>query len=160
METCYNAHGIRFNHPADWEIDSTDDGPRTIVSATDPTGAAFLFVTLDADRHAPDELVDEVLRTLREEYPTLDAYPVLETLGGVPAVGQDFEFFYLDLISSGFVRAFRTARRSILVYGQWSDPDDGSDYAALFDAIRHSLSESDAPPRSPGRRGPGSSARS
>jgi hypothetical protein len=144
MNETYEAHGIRFDHPADWDVDVTDDGPRTIVSVSEPTGAAFLFVTLDEDRHKPAELVDEVLGTMRDEYKELDAYPVMEMIGGHQALGQDFEFFCLDLVNAGFVRAFRTPRRSVLVFGQWSDRADGSDYAETFRAIRRSLAESEA----------------
>jgi hypothetical protein len=144
MNETYDDHGIRFEYPDDWEADVARDGPRTIVSVSEPGGAAFLFVTLDADRHKPAELADEVLATMREEYKDLDAYPVFETIAGHQAVGQDFEFFCLDLVNTGFVRAFRTPRRSVLLFGQWSDRADGTGYADAFRAIRRSLAETDA----------------
>ncbi len=139
----YDDRGIRFEYPEDWEVDVTDDGPRTTVALQSPGGLAFAFVTVDDNAPAPSEMVDEALAALKDEYPTLEASPALETIDGHPAVGHDVEFVSLDLPNSCLIRSFRTPRRTVFVLGQWSDleSDEGEE---AFRAIRRSLEETDA----------------
>ncbi len=139
----YDDRGIRFEHPEDWEVDVTDDGPRTTVALQSPGGLAFAFVTVDDDLPAPSEMVDEALAALREEYPTLEALPALETIDGHPAVGHDVEFVSLDLPNSCLIRSFRTPRRTVFLMAQWSDIESDEAEDALR-AIRRSLEETDS----------------
>jgi hypothetical protein len=139
----YDAHGIRFEYPWNWEVEVSDDGPaRTTVSVQAPGGLAFALVTVDEDRPAPSSLADEALAAMREEYPALDAEPVSETIGGHNAIGHDIEFISLDMLNSCSIRCYRTPRRTILVFGQWSDL--AGDQEAVLRAVRHSLEETDA----------------
>ncbi len=148
MTQLLDDHGIRLEYPDDWVTDVTRDGPRTILTLSEPGGAAFLLITLDTERTKPATLADEALAVMREEYPNLDAYPVLETIARHQAVGHDFEFFYLDLVNTGTIRAFRTPTRSILLFAQWSAPVEGDDLTETFRSIRQSLNETDdAQPR-------------
>jgi hypothetical protein len=76
-----------------------------------------------ADEECPDPaaLADEALAAMREEYADLDAVPVLETLGEHVATGHDVDFFSLDIANGARIRCFRTPRRTVLIFGQWSD---------------------------------------
>ncbi len=139
----YDQHGIRFEYPDDWELDVTDDGPRTTVAMQAPGSPAFALVTVDDDRPAPAVLADEALAALREEYPTLDAVPALETIDGHRAVGHDVEFISLDLSNACAIRCFRTPRRTVFVIGQWSEVE-GDDIEDALQAIRRSMAETDA----------------
>ena len=139
----YDDHGIRFEYPVDWELEVTDDGPRTTVAVQSPGGLAFALVTLDETRPAPAELADEALAAMRDEYPQLDAAPALETIDGHRAVGHDLEFISLDLVNSCAIRCYRTPRRTVLVFGQWSDLE-GDEPEALLRAVRGSLEETDS----------------
>jgi hypothetical protein len=144
MSTAYfEDHGIRFEYPDDWELEVTDDGPRTTVEVASPGGLAFALVTVDDDRPAASELADEALSALREEYPTLDAFPAMETIGGHKAVGHDVEFISLDLTNSCAIRSFRTPRRTVFVLAQWSDLEEDDAESALL-AVRRSIEETDA----------------
>ena len=145
----YDDHGIRFEYPPAWELDVADDGPRTTVTVQAPGGLAFAMVTLDESRPAPADLADEALEAMREEYPGLDAAPALEVIDGHRAVGHDLEFFSLDLLIACAIRGFRTARRTVLFFGQWSEPVGGDDEksadpADILRAVRASLEETDA----------------
>ena len=139
----YDDNGIRFRYPEDWELEVTDDGPRTTVAVQSPGGLAFALVTLDEDRPAPAELADEALAAMRDEYPQLDASPALETIDGHRAVGHDLEFISLDLVNSCAIRCYRTPRRTVLVFSQWSDRE-GDDAEPLLRAVRGSLEETDS----------------
>ncbi len=140
--TTYDDHGIRFQYPEDWEVEEADDGPATTVSLHAPDGLAFALVTVDESRPAPAEVADEALGAMREEYPTLDAAPALETIAGHRAVGHDVEFISLDLTNACAIRCFRTGRRTVLVFAQWSDVED-EEVAATLAAVRLSLQEAD-----------------
>jgi hypothetical protein len=145
MLESFDDHGIRFHHPPDWEIDVSDDGPRTMISAQSAGGPAFALVTLDEDRPAPAEMADEALEAMKEEYPHLEALPAIEEIGGHKAVGYDVEFFSLDILNGCAIRAYRTPRRTILVFAQWAEIDDGEDDGpeSALKALRGSLEETD-----------------
>jgi len=138
----YEGHGIRFGYPDDWEVEVTDDGPVSTVAIQSPGGLAFALVTVDESCPAPAEMADQALEAMREEYPTLDAVPALETIAGHNAPGHDVEFISLDMTNSCAIRCFRTPRRTVLVFGQWSDLD-AEENAAHFDGVKRSLQETD-----------------
>jgi hypothetical protein len=142
MTGTFDDHGIRFQYPEDWELEQTDEGSVTTVAIHSPGGLAFALVTVDGDRPAPAELVDQALEAMREEYPGLDAAPALETINGHRAVGHDVEFISLDMTNTCAIRCFRTDRRTVLLFGQWSDLE-GEDAGAVLAAVRHSLQETD-----------------
>ncbi len=146
MTVNFDDHGIRFRYPSVWEIDVSDDGPRTTISAQSADGPAFALVTLDEDRPAPAKVADEALGAMREEYPNLEALPAIEEVGGHKAVGYDVEFFSLDILNGCAIRAYRTPRRTILVFAQWAEIDDGEEdgLESSLKAIRASLEETDA----------------
>jgi hypothetical protein len=142
MTEIYDDHGIRFEYPGDWEIEVTDDGPLTTVAVQAPSGLAFALVTVDDDRPAPAEVADQALEALREEYPVLDAAPALESINGHRAVGHDVEFISLDMTNSCTIRCFRTPRRTVLLFGQWSDLV-GEECELTLGAVRRSFEETD-----------------
>ncbi len=139
----FDDHGIRFEYPFDWELDVTDDGPRTTVSVQAPSGLAFALVTIDEQGTDPEELVAEALDALREEYPTLMADPAEETIDGHPSVGHDVEFVSLDLSVACSLRGFRTPRRTLFILTQWSDLESLESDDALR-MLRRSIEETDS----------------
>jgi hypothetical protein len=139
----YDDRGIRFQYPEDWEVEVTDEGSVTTVALHAPDGLAFALVTVDDSRPAPAMVADQALEAMREEYPGLDASPALETISGHRAVGHDVEFISLDMTNACAIRCFRTDRRTVLVFGQWSDLED-EDASAVFADVRRSLEETDA----------------
>lgn len=139
----FDDFGIRFRYPADWELEVTDEGTLTTVSIQSPGGLAFALVTVDDSRPDPAEVADQALLAMREEYPTLDAVPALETINGHHAVGHDVEFISLDMTNACAIRCFRTPRRTVLFFGQWSDLET-EDSADILRDVRNSLEETDA----------------
>ena len=143
-DAIYDDRGIRFEYPADWERDETEDGTRTTVSVQAPSGLAFAIVTIDEGEDAdPAALVAEARAALQEEYPTLTADPAEETIDGQNATGYDVEFVSLDLSVACTLRGFRTPRRTIFLMTQWSDLESLDADDALR-ALRGSVEETDA----------------
>jgi hypothetical protein len=142
MIQIYDDRGIRFEYPSDWELEVTDDGPLTTVAVQAPEGLAFALVTVDDSCPEPDDMADQALGALREEYPVLDAAPALETINGHDAIGHDVEFISLDMTNSCTIRCFRTPRRTVLLFGQWSELGDVQSEGTLV-AVRRSFEETD-----------------
>jgi hypothetical protein len=117
----YEDHGIRFEYPSDWAVEVTEEGRETTIDAQHPEGLGFAVVRADESRPDPASLADEALQAMREEYPDLEAVSVIETLGDHCATGHDVEFFSLDIANAAKIRCFRTPRRTVFVFGQWSD---------------------------------------
>jgi hypothetical protein len=117
----YEDHGVRFEYPSDWTVEATDEDDVTTVDLQHPEGVAFVLVRTDESQPDPEYVSDVALEAMREEYPDLDDSPVMETLGDHVVTGHDVEFFALDVPNAAAIRSFRTARRTVLVFGQWSD---------------------------------------
>ncbi len=143
MVRIFDDFGIRFEYPNDWELDVDDDGTRQVISLQSPEGPAFLMVTLDGECPPPAEVADEALAAMQAEYPELDARPVLEVIDGQRAVGHDLDFFSLDMTNGCSIRCFRTPRRTVLVFAQWSQVDD-DETAEQMRALARASEETDA----------------
>jgi hypothetical protein len=133
MAQVYENHGVRFEYPEDWELEETDHGEVATVAVSVPDGLGFAVITTDVTCPDPESASQEALEALREEYPGLDSKPVMEAINGQATTGHDIEFFALDMANSASIRCFRTPRRTVLVFGQWSDV--GPERTA--DQIRH-----------------------
>lgn len=141
MSAIFDDHGIRFEYPEGWELDVSEEGAVATISLQSPSGLAFILVQSDEDRPAPAEVADEALEALRGEYTQLDAAPALETIAGQRAVGHDVEFISLDMTNACAIRAFRTPRRTVLVFGQWSDMEE--DAETHIRRVRRSFEETE-----------------
>lgn len=139
----FNDFGVRFRYPAGWEAEVSEDCPRATVALQSSSGPAFVLVTLDDEGPPPAELADEALAAMREEYPTLEDVPALETIDGHPAIGHDLEFISLDVPNTCAIRCFRTPRRTVLIFAQWSDIE-GEDPELQIRSLIRSLEETDA----------------
>jgi hypothetical protein len=140
MFEVFESHGVHFEYPAAWPIEVSEDGEAITVEVQDPSGLAFALVRTDPSRPDPARVADEVLEAMREEYPDLDADPALEHIEGYRATGHDVEFFALDVTNAATIRCFRTPRRTVLIFGQWSDLAD-EDLAELVRAVFQSVEE-------------------
>jgi hypothetical protein len=115
------------------------------VAVQDPGGLGFALITTDVSCPDPAVVADAALEAMREEYPDLDAAPAMETINDYHATGHDVEFFALDMTNAATIRCYRTPRRTVLAFGQWSDLGE----AEIPDMIRgvfRTLEEKDESP--------------
>ena len=143
MTDIFDDFGVRFEHPDDWEVEIDSDGTKTTVALHAPDGVAFALVALDESRPEPTEVAGLALDAMQEEYPGLDSSPALESIDGHRAVGHDVEFMTLDATNACSIRCFRTPRRTVLVFGQWSDLE-GQGPGDQIRALRGSIEETDS----------------
>jgi hypothetical protein len=136
----FEDYGVRFEYPSDWTVEATEEDDVTTIDLQHPEGVAFILVRTDESCTDPEETADSALEAMREEYPQLDASPVMETLGKHIVVGHDVEFFSLDVSNAATIRCFGTPRRTVLVFGQWSDLV-GEEAAEVVRSVFRSLEE-------------------
>ncbi len=117
----FEDHGVHFEYPSDWALEVSEDGSVTTVEVQAPSGLAFAWIRTDESCPDPADVADEVLEAMRTEYPDLDAAEAPEPLYDHVVTGYDVEFFSLDVTNGATIRCFRTPRRTVLVFGQWSD---------------------------------------
>lgn len=133
----YNNHGIRFDYPSRWTVSEEAEGETLSVTvASDET--CFWTIWLMPGGPEPEELIESAVRAFEEEYDDLDQYRAEGELCEFPSLYCDLEFVSLELINSAFLRAFRTARYSILILSQGTDHELDYSREAL-DAITDSL---------------------
>jgi hypothetical protein len=114
---------VRFQYPAGWAFDTdADDGAAWAVSASSPD-TAFVLVSLHPDAAGPGALAEETLAALRVEYTELDADPVVEGIGGQPAVGYDVDFLTVDTPTVCLIRSLSTPDGPLLLMAQVSEYD-------------------------------------
>lgn len=107
MTATYDKIGLHFMYPENWELaeDDLNSMPRT-VSVQAPTGA-FWSVDIHPFSVDLDQVLDQIVATMRAEYHDLEADRVEEEIAGAPAVGFDLTFYCLDFLVTCQVRAFR-----------------------------------------------------
>ncbi len=151
MSQIYDADGLRFSYPDDWEAtaepdpDGQDDSPGATVTA--PSGA-FWTVTTYPPLTDVWGLAQGAVEALQEVYQDLEIHEApREQIGPFFAVGYDLNFFCLDLTSSAQIRCIPTHRTTFAVFWQAEDRDLG-DCQPAFQEMMHSLlsAESELPP--------------
>jgi hypothetical protein len=122
MSNAYHNAIIQFLYPENWELNESHNRDGLTVSLQSPY-SMFLFLSYYNRPLAPDELADESLQTMAEEYPELDADPVAEMIADQPAVGHDVSFFSLDLTNTCWIRALSSGEHTLLIFAQTNDLD-------------------------------------
>ena len=126
----FDASGIHFKYPENWQLEREDNEEGWTVSVQSPE-TAFLMLSLREDMPSTDQLADTALEALREEYPDLEADDCVDSLAGQPAVGHDIRFFSLDLTNTCWTRSFYSSRGTVLVMCQFNDLESEKNEAVL-----------------------------
>jgi hypothetical protein len=127
MIQSFERDGVRFQYPENWTVEAAEGEPGEggwTVSVQSPQ-TAFLLVSLRPDADDPAQLADQTLEAMRAEYKELDTENVVETLGGVVAVGHDIDFLTVDTAIVCRTRCLETPAGPLLVMAQTSEYDRG-----------------------------------
>jgi hypothetical protein len=118
----YQNAALEFLYPESWQLDEsrTEDG--LTISLQSPY-SMFVFVNCYENPLEVQDVADQALETMLQEYAELDSEPVQEKIGELPAVGYDVNFFSLDLTNTCWIRAFSAGQRTVLIFAQTSDLD-------------------------------------
>ena len=107
-------------YPDGWEVVETATEDGLTVNLQSP-GSVFLFLTLCDNESQPEDVADQALDAMREDYPDLDSCPISEMIADQPTIGHDVNFFSLDLTNTCWIRAFSSSRRTVLIFAQTND---------------------------------------
>ena len=120
MTKHYDADGVSFDYPDDWQLDREEsaDGWTVMLQSRE---TAFLTLTCDRSGATTDEIAEAALDALKSEYPTLEIQPKVDTLAGQMAVGHDIQFFSLDLTNTCWMRSIYSAEGVVLLLCQCND---------------------------------------
>ncbi len=129
----YNAHGIRFEYPENWTFEekSTDESDTVMLLAP---GGAFWMLSAFSAVHPPFEVMDDVARSLANEYDSLERFDARQEFEGVPTNGYDFDFIYLDLVNTAKTRGFTYDKKTYILFYQAEDRDFRA-LEPVFDAM-------------------------
>ena len=116
----FQADGIRFQYPDNWQLTREDAQTGWTVSVQSPA-TAFFILTFAEEMPEVGAVAETVLEALRADYPDLEAEPALESLAGQPAMGHDITFFSLDLTNTCHSRCFYSDAGTILLIWQAND---------------------------------------
>jgi hypothetical protein len=122
MSNSYHNAAVEFLYPDDWRLDEvrTEDG--LTVSLQSPY-SMFVFVNSYEAPVDPQQVADQALETMQEEYTDMDFEAVRDTIADAPAVGHDVNFFSLDLTNTCWIRAFSAGKHTVLIFAQTNDLD-------------------------------------
>jgi len=129
--------GFVFRYPDDWTLEREECETGWTILLQSP-GTAFMTITCDADMPTVEEMAEAAVVALREDYPQLEAEPVIESLAGQMAIGHDIQFFSLDMINTCWTRSFYSNLGTMLVLCQATDKEL-EDYKPQLRAICASL---------------------
>jgi hypothetical protein len=134
----YDKLGIRFAYPENWSIaDEQLEAPPQGVSVQSPNGG-YWDLRIFVSRRELDEVSDQALDAMRQEYADLESEAVTEELFDVPAVGYNLDFFCLDLLVTSRIRSFHVGDRTLLLICQ-AENREFERQRLVFDAITKSL---------------------
>jgi hypothetical protein len=122
MSNSYHNAAIQFLYPDGWKLDETRTRDGLTISLQSPY-SMFVFVNCYESPVGAQEVADQALETMEEEYLELDSDPLCETIADVAAVGYDVNFFSLDLTNTCWIRALSSGKHTVLIFAQTSDLD-------------------------------------
>ncbi len=137
MESTYQAHGVRFRYPREWEVSEQQEGDQISITVSSPH-TAFWTVTLFPGCPEPEDIVAAALDAFHEEYDELDDYPSRVRVCRRRTVARDIDFVCLELLNSAGIRAFRAGRFTVLVLFQLTE-SEREETAPVLDRITRSL---------------------
>ena len=112
--------GVRFKYPSNWGLERDDSDSGWAVTIQSPETAFFLLSFRD-DGSDPAELIETALKTLREDYPDLEAEDCVDSLAGQPALGHNIQFYSLDLTNTCWTRSLYCSGGTLLLLCQFND---------------------------------------
>ncbi len=123
MTAVYDKLGLRFFYAEGWKIteDEMSTEPR-IVSLESPGGSTWELMLYSNERDL-DDLANEAVEVLREEYDELEVSRYSTMIGDVDVTGHEIYFYHLDLVVHTRVLAAHFAGQTALLLWQAEDRD-------------------------------------
>jgi len=121
MSAQFAEAGLRFQYPENWTLDREGGRPGCRSVTVSSPSTAFWTLSIHPRASDPAELIEAAALAMREEYKGLESEETEEEIAGYELVGQNLSFYYLDLISTAWIRCVRTDRATYLIFCQAED---------------------------------------
>lgn len=134
----YDRSGIQFMYPDNWKVvDEQLDGFPRSVTVQSPSGA---FWSLDIHPFSvrSEDLINEMVQAIADEYDDVESEPVEETVEEYDATGADLYWSCLDFVIKARLRSFKNGHATYVTLYQAEDRDF-DEFEAVFRAMTHSL---------------------
>ncbi len=138
MVGTFERRGVRFQYPDNWKLSDDASAADALTITLQSPGSAFWVLQVFNIDDGPEQLVAEVLESMRREYEGLEATPIKETIQDVDAIGYNMQFYCLDLLIDSHVRSFVFDHRTYLMLYQAEDREF-AEVAPVFLAMATSL---------------------
>lgn len=137
MAAKYNRFGITFAYPENWKIEEDAEAMPQSVSAHAPDGG-FWSAHIHPFSVRPDDLLEQVLKTMCDEYDGVEFYEIGEQIldSEVPGYGLDFCCF--DFVVTARLVAFQHGHATYLLMYQ-AESRDFDQLEPVFRAMTFSL---------------------
>lgn len=138
MFATYDRSGVSLAYPENWRLEEdSDEDARLNLTISSPE-TAFWSLIVYSEALDLDNVLDQTLAALREEYPEMEVADADQQVAGQTLRGKDASFFYLDLTSTIRLRACHRGASTYLILCQ-SEDREMKVAGAVFDAITQSL---------------------
>lgn len=118
----FSDRGISFEHDRGFSV-NCEEKPRERIVTVSSKASGFWSLMVFLDRPDPEEVLETVLDSFRDEFKDLDIYDAQEEICGQPALARDLGFFCYDLTNTAEIRVFQTDRLTALILCQATDDD-------------------------------------
>lgn len=138
MTAVFEQHGLRIQYPENWELQQHQAGGQAVeIQIVAPSGAFWSLLAFDRSADA-EKLMQEILRSINEQYESAESNPVVEVMGRFNASGHDTFFFYLDLLITHRMRCIESGDHKLLITWQ-AENREFDQIEPVFQAITVSL---------------------
>ncbi|MCP3696933.1 MAG: hypothetical protein GY917_32375 [Planctomycetaceae bacterium] len=123
MPLNYQQNGIQFLYPDNWKIidEQSVSNPPSVTLQSPGTG--YWSLTIYPDSYHPEQLAQEAVDAIQEEYGTVEIDPVTCNYGDQLASGYHMAFYCLDLIVNAQAMALRVGSQTVLFVYQAEDSE-------------------------------------
>lgn len=123
MPINYQQNGIQFLYPDNWKImdEQAVSNPPSVTLQSPGTG--YWSLTIYPDSFNPEQLVQETVDAIREEYDSVEVEPITCSYGDQLASGYHMAFYCLDLIVNAQAVSLRVGSQTVLFVYQAEDSE-------------------------------------
>lgn len=128
---------VSFAYPIGWtrEINESDDGVSVDLQSD---GVMFALVGIYPGDQEPDDLMEQAIESLRENYPGLETEELFDEEDDEDAVVMEATFLSLDMIVTCWLRGWRVGDRAVMLLVQ-SVEQEAKKGRMIFNAISRSF---------------------
>lgn len=117
----YQNHQFEFQYPENWQLrESQAERMPYEVTLESPRGGVWILNVFPTESNG-QALAEDVVKSLGEQYDSIESYPVSEKFGAIETEGFNINFFYLDLLIEAHIRHFVTDSYTYILLFQAED---------------------------------------